>query len=147
MKKLLACIALLFLGTTFYARNEPREMKNEAIVRAMFEAFNQHEWQKMASFYDEQARFLDPSYGPGYIGRSRQQTVEHYRELEKMFPDIKDELTDVIASGNKVVVQFLSTGTAPDGTQWHLPICTVFTLKDGEIVVDATYYDNATPGN
>ena len=73
--------------------------------------------------------------------------MEHYLELEKMFPDIKDELTDVITSGNRVVVQFLSTGTAPDGTQWHLPICTVFTLKDGEIVVDATYYDNATPGN
>ena len=147
MKKLIVCIVLLFLSTTFYARNEPLEVKNEAIVRAMFEAFNQHEWQKMASFYDEQARFLDPSYGPGYVTRSRQQTVEHYRELEKIFPDIKDELTGVIASGNKVVVQFLSRGTAPDGTTWQLPICTVFTLKAGKIVIDATYYDNATPGS
>lgn len=147
MKKLMVCIALLFLSTSFYARNKPGEVKNADVVRAMFEAFNQHEWQKMASFYEEQAQFLDPSYGPRYVSRSRQQTVEHYLELEKMFPDIKDELTHMIVSGNQVVVQFVSTGTAPNGARWQLPICTVFTLRDGKIITDATYYDNATPGN
>jgi ketosteroid isomerase-like protein len=60
-----------------------------------------------------------------------------------MFPNIKDEVVQMYDSGNNVVVvEFVSTGTAPDGTKFKMPICTIFTIEKGKIAKDFTYYDN-----
>ena len=61
-----------------------------------------------------------------------------------MFPDIKDRIVNIYPSGDKhVVVEFISTGTAPDGTKFELPICTIFTIENGKITKDFTYFDNS----
>ena len=41
-----------------------------------------------------------------------------------------------------MIVEFISTGTAEDGSQFELPICTIFTIENGKITKDFTYYDN-----
>lgn len=119
--------------------------QNVAIVKAMFEAFNRHDWQKMTSYYSEDAKFLDPSYGRDYVTKTRSEIASKYAEMEKMFPDIQDHLVGTYASGDKVTVEFISTGTISDSVQFKLPIVTVLTLKDGFIVQDATYYDMENP--
>jgi ketosteroid isomerase-like protein len=121
---------------------QPSGGENVEKARAMFDAFNRHDWSAMASFYSEPASFLDPSFGTGYVNKIREETAAKYAEMEKMFPDIHDELVGVYPSGDKVTVEFISTGTAPDSTKFKLPIITVLTFKDGLIVKDATYYDN-----
>jgi ketosteroid isomerase-like protein len=67
---------------------------------------------------------------------------EHHRQLQNQFPDIYDSVRNVKASGERVVVEFVSTGTSREGQRFSLPICTVLTFKNGKVVRDATYYSN-----
>jgi ketosteroid isomerase-like protein len=46
------------------------------------------------------------------------------------------------AGEQHIVVEFISRGTAPDSTKFELPICTIFTIENGKIVKDFTYFDN-----
>lgn len=95
----------------------------------------------MASYYDEKAQFLDPSYGDEYVTKTRNETVDKYKGFEQQFPDIHDEVTGIYPSGDKVIVEFVSTGTSGDSLSFRLPIISVLTFQNGKIVKDATYYD------
>ncbi len=43
---------------------------------------------------------------------------------------------------DNMLVEFISIGTAPDGSKFRLPICTVFEIKMKKFQKDLTYYDN-----
>lgn len=117
--------------------------KNEELIKQYFEHFNKHEWKKMAAMYTETADFKDPSLGPGIVKQTRKQIEDKYAELNGIFPDLKDKVVQVYPSGDKhVIVEFVSTGTAPDGSKFELPICTIFTIENGLITKDFTYFDN-----
>ncbi len=117
--------------------------ENERIVRQYYEHFNDHEWEKMAGMYREVSDFKDPSLGQGTVKQTRQQIIEKYSGLSAVFPDVKDEIVQIYPSGDKhMIVEFVSTGTAPDGSTFELPICTIFTIENGMIIKDFTYYDN-----
>ncbi len=45
-------------------------------------------------------------------------------------------------SEKHITVESISTGTAADGSKFELPICTIFTIENGKITKDFTYYDN-----
>lgn len=107
---------------------------------AMFEAFNQHDWNKMASFYAADAKFLDPSYGMDWVRKNKADLMANYAAMQKASPDIKDQISAIFAADDKVSIQFASSGTTK-GHQWTLPISTILTFKDGKIINDATYYD------
>ena len=81
--------------------------------------------------------------GTDLVKQSRQQIIEKYTELNEIFPDLKDEIVQVFPSGEKyMIVEFISRGTAEDGSKFELPICTIFTIENGLITKDFTYYDN-----
>lgn len=119
--------------------------KNVETARAMFEAFNRHDWNAMTNYYAESASFLDPSFGQEYVSKTRKETAAKYAEMQKMFPDLHDELVGVYPSGDKVIVEFVSTGTISDSVKFSLPIVTVLTFENGLITKDATYYDLENP--
>ncbi|AHM60642.1 hypothetical protein D770_11925 [Flammeovirgaceae bacterium 311] len=97
----------------------------------------------MASLYSNPAEFKDPAFGLEAVPQTREEIAAKYQEMGEMFPDIKDEVVNVYPSGaNHVVVEFVSSGSAPDGTKWSLPICTIFTVENGLITKDYTYYNN-----
>jgi ketosteroid isomerase-like protein len=142
MKKLrMLFFAVLAIGCSKQNANTQEE-KNSALVKSMFEAFNQHNWEKMASYYADSARFLDPSFGKEYVTQSREQIARKYNEMSKTLINLHDEVLGVYPSGSKVFVEFVSTATLPDGTAFSLPIGTVLTIENDLIVKDATYYDN-----
>ncbi|GAB3819887.1 nuclear transport factor 2 family protein [Pontibacter rugosus] len=117
--------------------------ENVNLVNQYFEHFNNHNWEQMAAVYTETAEFKDPSLGQGIVTQSREQIVQKYSELNEVFPDLNDKVVQVYPSGeNHVIVEFVSSGTAPDGSQFELPICTIFTIENGKITKDFTYYDN-----
>ena len=137
--------AILLFSCTAKESNELDNIpeKNIAIAKKVYEAFNKHNWEEMANLYSETADFKDPSLGKEPITQTRKQTIEKYSDLAKTFPDVKDEIVSIYPSGNQhVIVEFVSSGTAPDGEKWTLPICTIFTIQSGVIVKDFTYYDN-----
>jgi ketosteroid isomerase-like protein len=116
--------------------------KNVAIVKKSFELFNKHDWKSMAALYRNPAAFKDPSFGQDVVEQTHDQIIKKYTEMATMSPDIKDDVVEIYPSGDKyVTVEFVSSGTSPDGTKWSLPICTILTLEDGQIVKDYTYYD------
>ncbi|NOT76095.1 MAG: nuclear transport factor 2 family protein [Cyclobacteriaceae bacterium] len=132
----------LLLLTLISCSDKDLSVKNKEVVNSMFEAFNAHSWEKMASYYADSASFLDPSFGAEYVIKSRSETSEKYKGYESMMPDIHDQIVSVEAVGDKVFVEFISTGTIKDGPTFKLPIVSILTIKDRLIVKDATYYDS-----
>lgn len=117
--------------------------KNISIVKDVYRHFNAHDWRSMAALYSDSAEFKDPSFGTGIVRQSRRQTEEKYAALQRMFPDLRDDIVQIYPSGtDHVVVEFVSSATQPDGQRFSLPICTIFELQNGVIVKDFTYYDN-----
>lgn len=115
----------------------------EGVARLLFERFNQHDWEGMAALYTDTAEFKDPSFGKGIVKQTRAETVKKYKELNAMFTNFRDSVTAMYPSGDKhITVEFISKGTAPDGTVFELPICTILTIENGFIRKDFTYYDN-----
>ena len=75
------------------------------------------------------------------------QIATTYRRLFEAIPDARDELQNLDRSGDKVYAQFILTGhwkTAPDQAV-RVRILSVYTMKGGHIVEDATYYDRKAP--
>lgn len=118
-----------------------QENKNSKVAEKLFEAFNSHNWEAMTDLYAEEAQFLDPSYGTEFVTKSRAETMAKYKEMETIFPNIHDEVKNIHTSGETVIVEFISTGTAADGTTFTLPIVSLLTIRNGLIIKDATYYD------
>ncbi|CAH0995996.1 hypothetical protein EMA8858_02124 [Emticicia aquatica] len=134
--------SLAFL-TLFSCKNQNTNDDNEKFVKQYFEYFNKHDWNKMANLYTEVAEFKDPSLGQGIVKQSRIQTIKKYTELARAFPDVNDKIVKIYSSAeNHVIVEFISSGTAIDKSTFELPICTIFTIENGLISKDFTYYDN-----
>ena len=147
MKNLILLSSLLFIALTC-KKDSSYLSENQRIIKQLYEHFNKHDWQKMADLYVETADFRDPSFGTEIMKQTRQQTIQKYTELAKTFPDIQDEIVKIYLCGEiYVVVEFISTGTAPDGSKFKLPICTIFTIEKGKITEDFTYYDNSDNHN
>jgi ketosteroid isomerase-like protein len=122
---------------------ETANINNEKLVRQYFRHFNKHDWQQMAAMYADTAEFKDPSLGEGIVKQTHEQIVKKYGELQQMIPDVRDSIVTIYPSGDKhIIVEFNSTGTAPDKSKFTLPICTIFTIENGKISQDFTYYDN-----
>lgn len=146
MRKIILLFIASFLAISCNNQNQSKMINisnNEKLIKQYFELFNQHDWKKMSEMYTETADFKDPSLGKGIVKQSRKQTEEKYAELHKIFPDLHDEVIQIYPSGeNHIIVEFVSTGTAPDNSKFELPICTVFTIENGLITKDFTYFDN-----
>lgn len=145
MKKLLW---LLITAVIIAACNDRKERTvtenpNQQIVEKYFKHFNDHEWTKLATMYAATSDFKDPSLGDGIVRQTRQQTADKYLKLNEVFPDLHDEIIRIYPSGSKhIIVEFVSTGTAPDHSEFTLPICTIFTIENGLITKDFSYFDN-----
>ncbi len=137
------CASFIFTGCVMESSYDQRTTDdNKEVIRDVFKAFNKHDFKLMASYYADTAKFLDPSLGKQFVCQSRAQTNAKYRSLAATFPNLKDSTTSIIASQDKVVTQFIATGTSANGKNFSMPICTIFKLINGKIVSDATYYDN-----
>ncbi|MEO8534626.1 MAG: nuclear transport factor 2 family protein [Flavobacterium sp.] len=117
--------------------------EKEKIVKQYFEYFNKHQWKELSEMYTPVSDFKDPSFGKEMITQTRKQTRDKYTSLNVIFPDLHDEIINIYPSDEKhIIVEFVSTGTAPDNSKFKLPICTIFTIENGKITKDFTYFDN-----
>lgn len=143
--------SFFFLSVLFFIQyscvnnsNMDNAVNNIEIAKKSFAAFNAHNWEEQAGYFSDTCQYLDPTYGDTHVVKSRIEKIEKYRKMEKMSPDIKDEITTIFGVADKVVVQFISSGTAKTDQgdyNWSLPICCVFTFQNGLIVKDETYYN------
>jgi len=149
MKRLFMFAIITFVLTACQPKDDSRQTpatdgaNNEKLIQEYFRLFNKHDWQQMAAMYTDTAEFKDPSLGQGIVKQTHEQIIKKYSELEQMIPDVRDSVVTIYPSGDKhTIVEFTSTGTAPDKSKFTLPICTIFTIENGRITQDFTYYDN-----
>jgi ketosteroid isomerase-like protein len=129
MTPLISLLALLLLTSS-----PPQQTDPAKVARAVFEAFNAHDWARMEALYASNVELMDPAFEGTKTGKEGM--TDFYRSV----PDIHDEVKTLTASANIVVVEFVSTGTI-EGKKFSLPICTVFKIEKGLVVSDHTYYD------
>lgn len=135
-------LILLVWAASACTSSSSQEEKNSQHVQSMFEAFNRHDWKAMSEHYTDSALFLDPSFGIDYVVQTRSEMVTKYTAMEQLFPNVHDKVVTLLAKDDKVVVEFISTGSSGDSLSFTLPISCVLTLRNNLIVKDATYYDN-----
>jgi len=64
--------------------------------------------------------------------------------MNEIFPDLHDVVIALYASGeNHIILEFVSTGKAPDNSKFELPICTILTIEKTKITKDFSYFDNS----
>ena len=111
-----------------------------AIVRHKFEAFNDHDADRIQKIYAEDALLHSPD-NPELSGN--QPIADTYRHLFALIPDARDTLSNLDSIGSRVYVQFKLTGHlagSPDKPV-NLRLMSVYTVRNGHIVLDDTYYD------
>ncbi len=120
-----------------------QQQENQSLITQYFTHFNKHDWTKLAAIYADSVECKDPTLGPGIVKQTGKQLAAKYEELHVLFSNLKDKVIQMYPSGDKhVIVEFISSGTAEDGTTFELPICSILTIEHGKITKDFTYYDN-----
>lgn len=145
MRKLpiLLIVTLLMVACKNLKEATMARSANEKLIEQYFEHFNNHEWTELANMYSETSQFKDPSLGSGIVTQTRKQIIEKYSQLNKVFPDLQDKVVEAYPSGdNHIIVEFISRGTAKNNSKFELPICVIFTIEDGLITRDYSYFDN-----
>ena len=116
----------------------------ETTVRQKFAAFNRHDAETIQNIYGANAVLHSPDY-PGLTGNVP--IASTYRQLFAAIPDARDEIRSFDAIGDKVYVQFTLTGHwgGDPGHGLQVRIMSIYTVKDGHIADDTTYYDRKAP--
>ncbi|HEX7101355.1 MAG TPA: nuclear transport factor 2 family protein [Nitrolancea sp.] len=122
---------------------------NVDVVNAMIAALNAHDVAGMLACYAEDMEWYDipleqPVRGKAAVG-------DFLREMFVVFPDLRYEPEAIVSEGERVVVQFRMHGThratynglPPTGKTVEILSVSVITLREGLIVSDHCYFDNA----
>jgi ketosteroid isomerase-like protein len=140
---LLLCLFMACTNANNNGQNKATENANITIVKQSFDYFNKYDWAKMATLYIDNAELWEPSMGQEVKKHTPAQIIQKFTELNKMVPDVHNEIGQIYPSGDKhVIVEYTSRGTGPDGKKFTLPMCSVYTFDKGKISRDMTYYDN-----
>jgi len=134
----------------------PEEVARMSEARELAErqvsAFNERAWSRASELYAPDLVMIEPS-GPT-------RGIEPYLQTAKGFvtamPDSRMEVTAIIESGNRVVVEGTYSGThtgplgtpqgevPPTGRKLMLPLCDVIEVAAGRITQIRAYYDQMT---
>lgn len=94
------------------------EQNKEACREFMQRVFNEHDMSFAEKMISD--AFVDHSPMPGMAG-DKASTVEMFRQMNERFSDMRSEILDMVASGNKVMVRSRSTGTDTNGFMPGMP--------------------------
>ncbi len=83
--------------------------ENLNLIRARYEAVNDHDWPRFQTFYDDAVGWNDPGLAAPISGPTAvRQRLEVWA---KAFPDLHWNLDEIFASGDQVCALFTFTGT------------------------------------
>lgn len=109
-----------------------------SVAQAMFDAFNRHDADALSSLYANDARLASSDFCANRTGRA--EVKRTYQALFATFPDIHDEVQQVVVQGDRVAVRFMARSDA-GASPLHLPISTFLTVRQGRIVSDDSTFD------
>jgi steroid delta-isomerase-like uncharacterized protein len=128
--------------------------RNVLVARRYYDAFNRRALDEAAALVADDLEWTNHPLGAVYRGPAGfRRFLETYATA---FPDSHTEVTSVVASGDRVIVEFIARGThtgplagpvgdiRPTGRSVAIPLCEVLELRDGRIVAGRSYWDAAT---
>ena len=127
----------------------PTEERNSATVRQMIAYLNAHNVAGMLTCFDEEMEWLDVPMEVPYRGKA--EIRELLDSLFDAFPDLEYRLTSLVTEGDQLVAQFRMRGTHQNtfyglpatNKRVDLPSLSMITMRDGKMLSDHCYYDNA----
>lgn len=117
------------------------EGTNEAVVRRMYRAINERDWEALAEHLHEDVRLmaLDPTINVRLV-RGRDAVIAFMREMLDPLEEMHIEPESIEAAGDRVVVWALQRGRAagaPAETRFHL--AHLWRLRDGRATTFRLY--------
>ena len=121
--------------------------KNKELARrSLEEVWSKGDMAVVDEIYSDEYILHFP-FGPAYTGKEG--VRGQVGEFRTAFPDWTEQLLDIIAEGDRVVVRFLSTGThkgefngiAPTGRRIALEEAAILRIKDRKIVEEWGFFD------
>jgi ketosteroid isomerase-like protein len=120
------------------------EQTREAVI-AVFKAFNDHDLEGIVALYDPDAKYVTPSFPEPRYGLELVRTT--YKDHFDNIPGVHDQVTRIVAEGDEAAVEFTATWDQPtEGNptaKGSLKIAAFLKFRNGLIVEDITYYDQA----
>lgn len=138
-------VALAFQSASSLAADTKVQASNVALACKVFtEIYGAGKVELVDHLYSDD--FVDDSPGGGK-GRA---LIEHaVQEFHKAAPDLRIDIEDTFAKGDKVVIRYTAHGTQT-GSMWGIPPTgknfvvrgiTVFRVSHGKIITEWTEYD------
>ena len=128
--------------------------ENITVARTFHEAWTERNPERGEAVIAEDCEFVDVARGE--VLRGPEGYRHDYERWRTAFPDGTVEITNVIAGGEWVVVEFTNRGTnsgplisavgefPPTNRSIEVPYCSVMQIKNGKVVSGRDYYDVST---
>ncbi|HLZ31414.1 MAG TPA: nuclear transport factor 2 family protein [Chloroflexota bacterium] len=125
------------------------EARNSETVRQMVAYLSSHNVAGMLACFDPEMEWLDVPMEASYRGHS--EISVFLDSLFDAFPDLDYQLTHMVTRGDSVVAQFRMRGTHQNtfyglpATQAtvEIPCLSMITMRNGKMLSDHCYFDNA----
>lgn len=127
---------------------------NVAVARTFHQAWAERNPDRGAAVIADDCEFIDVPRGE--ILRGPEAYRQDYERWRAAFPDGTIEITNVIAEGDWVVVEFTNSGTntgplrtpigdfPPTNRRVEVSYCSVMQIKNGKVISGRDYYDVST---
>ncbi|HJT89307.1 MAG TPA: ester cyclase [Bryobacteraceae bacterium] len=126
------------------------EQENVQIGHQAIAALNAHDVDGYVQYLDE-AYIGEAELTPGPV-EGREAARQNVEARLRAFPDLRLDVEEVLATGDKVVARWRMTGThtgefvgiAPTNRRVEIRGCTVAQVRNGKVIRTRVYADNAT---
>lgn len=124
---------------------------NVTVARTFHEAWTERNPDRGAAVIADDCEFVDVPRGE--VLRGPEGYRRDYERWRTAFPDGTVEITNVVAAGEWVVVEFTNRGTntgplrtavgefPPTNRRIEVPYCSVMHIKNGKVISGRDYYD------
>jgi steroid delta-isomerase-like uncharacterized protein len=125
-----------------------------SITQAYYEAFNAHDWDRVASYFSDRVEWANVATGETFQGHDGM--MQWINGWVSAFPDAHVQVVHQVVGADAVATQFRGQGTqtAPlqtamgeipaTGRTVDIPFCEVFQLQGGKVARVDSYFDVAT---
>jgi len=117
---------------------------NVEVVRALWSALSDRDWDRIASFFAEESVYYDVPTGPAGAARGPDGIIARLRLGLEPLTSYENEERNIAATDDVVMVEHEETWHWPTGESATLPFVTVHRVVDGKILLWKDYWDYHT---
>lgn len=121
---------------------------NKELVRQAYDALNQDDMDRFGEFLSEDFREV-AQFG---LGRNKEDYLANFANLRTMMPDVRFDIQETIAEGDRIVVVETYSGTMtgefkglePNGRRMSVTAVDIYRIKDGRLTEVLSVMDTAS---